>query len=68
MMTEIVEGYREIKRRFVKAARYAKKVDFNIKQIDNEMQESTSSSEAGSEEYDYDEKGGSSASHVFSEA
>ncbi len=44
LLEEIVEGYEEIKKRFVKAAKFAKKVDFNIKQIDDEAEESSSSS------------------------
>ena len=31
ILEEILEGYKEIKNRFVKAAKFAKKVGFNIK-------------------------------------
>ncbi|CDW88899.1 UNKNOWN [Stylonychia lemnae] len=44
MLEEVLEGYQEIKKRFVKAAKFAKKVGFNIKQIDDEAEESSSSS------------------------
>jgi hypothetical protein len=30
-LEEILEGFREIKKRFIKASKFAKKVDFNIK-------------------------------------
>ena len=56
MINEIVEGFREIKKKFIQAAKYAKKVDFNIKQIDEDLEESSSSTVSKS-----------SASHVFSD-
>eukprot|EP00347_Sterkiella_histriomuscorum_P020408 403337919 len=43
-LEEILEIFQEVKKRFVKAAKFAKKVGFNIKQIDDEAEESSSSS------------------------
>jgi len=40
---QLVEDFREIKRRFVRAAKYSKKVDFNIKKITEDVESSSSS-------------------------
>jgi hypothetical protein len=48
MVAEIIAGYREIKKNFLRAAKYAKKVDFNIKKIDDNLQEESSSSSSAS--------------------